>query len=129
MANSNNTRLAILVSLLAGVILGVGTVHYAEMTANMIVARTDFNYRSQRYNDTLANEGISRGDGLSGARGLDWSTTDTRTEKAPATALHGVAIEKLRYCVGQSPVRRSQCLVNAANEILEDEAAAQAQGE
>lgn len=124
MANSNKPRVAVLVGLLAGVLMGAGAVHYAELTANMIVARTDYNYRSQRYNEILDNEGIARSTGLSGARRLDWSTDETRTEKVPATALHGVAIEKLRYCVGQSSVRRSQCLINAANEILEDEAAA-----
>lgn len=118
MAKRNTTRLAVLVGLLAGVLMGAGAVHYAELTADLLIARTDFNYRSQRYNETLNNEGITRGTGMAGARFLDWGTLDTRTEKAPATALHGTAIERLRYCDGQSTVRRSQCLVNAANEIL-----------
>jgi len=123
MANNKNTRLAVLVGLLAGVLMGAGAVHYAEMTADLL-ARTDFNYRSARYNETLSNEGISRGTGLTGARRLDWRTDETRTEKVPATVLHGAAIEKLRYCAGQSTVRRSQCIINAANQILEDEAKA-----
>lgn len=122
MAKSNTTRLTVLVGLLVGVLLGAGTVHFAEMTANLLIARTDFNYRSQRYNETLNNEGITRGTGMPGARFLDWGTLDARTEKAPATALRGAAIEKLRFCEGQSPDRRSQCLVNAANKILQDAA-------
>lgn len=123
MAKRNTTRLTVLVGLLVGVLLGVGTVHFAEVTADLLIARTDFNYRSQRYNETLSNEGIARDTGMPGARTLDWGTLDTRTEKAPATALRGAAIEKLRYCKGQSADRRSQCLVNAANQILQDAAA------
>ncbi|MDD5103581.1 MAG: hypothetical protein PHX93_04230 [Candidatus Peribacteraceae bacterium] len=123
MANGNKTRLAALVGLLVGVLLGAGTVHYAEVTADLLIARTDYYYRSQRYNRDLGNEGIYRGDGLAGARRLEWSNEDTRNEKAPATAVHGAAdLEKLRYCEGQSSVRRSQCLVNAANQILQDAA-------
>lgn len=123
MANSNTTRVAVLLSMLAGVLMGAGTVQIANMTAEQLTARTDYNYRSQRYNRNLANEGIQRSDGMTGARFLDWADDETRTEKAPATAFHGSAIEKLRFCEGQSPVRRSQCLVNAANEILEETAA------
>ncbi|MDD5040793.1 MAG: hypothetical protein PHX87_06350 [Candidatus Peribacteraceae bacterium] len=122
MANRKSTRLAVLVGVLAGVLLGAGVSHFAEVTADLLIARSDFNYRSQRYNRDLANEGIFRGDGLAGARTLDWGTAETRTEKAPATALRGAAIEQLRYCAGQSPDRRSQCLVNAANQILKDAA-------
>lgn len=122
MAN-NKTRVALLTGLLAGVLMGAGAVHYAELTANLLIARTDFNYRSQRYNRDLAEEGIYRDDGMTGARRLEWSTSETRTEKAPATALRGAALERLRYCEGQSSVRRSQCLINTANQILEDAAA------
>lgn len=122
MANSNKTRVAVLVGMLAGVLMGAGAVHYAELTADLLIARTDFHYRSQRYNDTLNNQGFNRDDGMVGARRLDWRNEETRTEKAPAPALRGSAIEKLRYCEGQSPVRRSQCLVNAANAILQDAA-------
>jgi len=122
MAKRNNTRLVALVGVLAGVLIGAGAVQTAELTADLLIARTDFNYRSQRYNHDLANEGIQRGDGMTGARFLDWGTLDERTEKAPATALRGAALEKLRYCNGQSPDRRSQCLINAANQILQDAA-------
>ncbi|MFH1444401.1 MAG: hypothetical protein ABIG34_03355 [Candidatus Peregrinibacteria bacterium] len=118
MAKYKKSRAAVLTGLLIGVLMGLG----AEVTANLLIARTDFNYRSQRYNRDLANEGIFRSDGMDGARNLEWSNAETRTEKAPATALRGAALTKLRYCEGQSPVRRSQCLVNAANQILKDAA-------
>ncbi|OIO53895.1 hypothetical protein AUJ46_04095 [Candidatus Peregrinibacteria bacterium CG1_02_54_53] len=122
MAKHKQTRVAVLTALLVGVLMGAGAVHYAELTANLLIARTDFNYRSQRYNRNLANEEIFRSDGLDGARRLEWSNEETRTEKAPATALRGAALNRLRYCEGQSPVRRSQCLVNTANQILKDAA-------
>jgi len=114
--------LPVLLGLLVGVILGIGTVQVAELSADLLLARTDLNYRSQRYNRVLDMEQMNRSDGLEGARALDWSTADTRTEKAPATALRGSAIEKLRFCDGQSATRRSQCLINAANQILQEEA-------
>jgi len=120
-----NRHLPVLLGLLVGVILGIATVHVAEVSADLLLARSDLNYRSQRYNRILDMEQTYRSDGQEGARSLDWSTAETRTEKAPATAVHGSAIEKLRFCDGQSATRRSQCLINAANQILKDEAAAQ----
>jgi hypothetical protein len=114
-----NTIVTVLTGLVVGALLGAGAMQYASLTANMLVARTDDNYRSQRYNSTLDAEGIYRSDGLPGARSLDWATADTRTEKAPA-AIHGAALEKQRYCPGQSSDRRSQCLINEVNNILEE---------
>ncbi|ALM09665.1 MAG TPA: hypothetical protein DEB30_00755 [Candidatus Peribacter riflensis] len=121
MAN-RHIRVAALTGLLVGVLMGAGVVHYAELTADLLIARTDYNYRSQRYNRELDMQGLNRDDGIVGARRLEWSNDETRTEKAPATGLRGAALERLRYCEGQSPVRRSQCLVNAANAILQEAA-------
>ena len=115
MANKSNTRLTVLVGLLVGVLLGVGTVHFAEMTADLLIARTDFNYRSQRYNETLDNEGINRGTGMAGARRLEWKTGDTRTEKVTAPSLHGAALEQ---AIGKCPERNVQCLVNEINKLI-----------
>lgn len=115
MANSKNTRLAALVGVLVGVLMGAGAVHTAELTADMLLARTDFHYRSQRYNETVNDEGLQRDDGLVGARRLDWRTEETRTEKAPNTGVHAAAVEK---ALGNCPERNVQCLVNELNKML-----------
>lgn len=116
MANSKHTHLAAFVGVLVGVLMGAGAVHTAELTADMLLARTDFHYRSARYNQVTSDESIMRDDGLTGARRLDWRNDETRTEKVTSPALHSAALEE---ALSKCPERNVQCLVNEINKLIQ----------
>ncbi len=115
LSNSKNTRLAAFVGVLVGVLIGAGAVHTAELTADMLLARTDFHYRSARYNQVTTDNSLYRDDGFTGARRLDWRNEETRTEKVTSPALHSAALEE---ALGKCPERNVQCLVNEINKLI-----------
>lgn len=77
-------RIAILSATLVGVLLGAGVTQFASITADMLVARTDFVKRSQRSNEVFSDQG-QQNPGTPDARN-EGRTSDTRTEKGVTAA-------------------------------------------
>lgn len=107
--------IAVLTGVLAGVLLGAGAVRTAELTAELILARTDSVRRSQRTNEVfydmgLTNPGVE--DSRTAAR-----TEDTRSEKGLRGA--ATAAQIARSC--QKVTDRSGCLEDALKRALEQQ--------
>jgi hypothetical protein len=78
MAN-RKTVLAVLTGLLVGALMGAGVIQYAELTADVLMARTDYHYRSARYNSQQESDpALLRNDGMTGVRGTEPKTATLR---------------------------------------------------
>lgn len=110
-----NMVLASIAGLIVGVLLGAGAVQYGQTTAASIVALRDTVYRNSRSVNEAKMQGLED-EGLARPQ-YEWR--EQRTENA--AAVHGVANEELPiYCPGQSSLRRSRCLINHLNNIVEE---------
>jgi len=112
MAHRHST-VAILLGIMVGVLLGAGTVHFAEVSANVLVARMDFVKRSQRTNDVYKTEGMEN-PGVADSRNTA-RTPDTRSEKGLRGA--ATAAEIARGCMRFTD--RAGCLEDALQRAME----------
>lgn len=110
-----NIVLASIAGLIVGVLLGAGAVQYGQTTAASLVALRDTVYRTPRSVEEAKDQGLED----EGLARPDFEWRDQRTENPAAT--HGVAADELpMYCPGQSAMRRSRCLINHLNNIVEE---------
>ena len=110
-----NMVLASIAGLIVGVLLGAGAVQYGQTTAASLVAIRDTVYRNSR----SINEAKMQGFEDEGQLRPDYEWRDQRTENPPAT--HGVDGNALpMYCPGQSALRRSRCLINTLQSIVDE---------
>ena len=110
-----NMILASIAGLIVGVLLGAGAVQYGQTTAASLVALRDTVYRNSRSINEAKMQGIED-EGITRPR-YEWR--EQRTENP--SAVHGVANEELPiYCPGQSSLRRSRCLINTLQSIVDE---------
>ena len=110
-----NIVLASIAGLIVGVLLGAGAVQYGSTTAASLGAIRDTVYRNHRSGEAAKVQGFED----EGLVRPDFEWRDERTENPIAT--HGVAGDDLPiYCPGQSALRRSRCLINALQQVVNE---------
>ncbi|MDD4627784.1 MAG: hypothetical protein PHE68_00115 [Candidatus Peribacteraceae bacterium] len=108
------TLLAFLGGILVGLLLGAAASQYNEWSA-MLVARADTVYRNPRSVNAAKMLGIED-------EGQPRPNYEWRTQRiGNPIDTHTAAPEIIQmYCPGQSALRRSRCLLNELNNVVQD---------
>ena len=110
------TLLAFLGGILVGLLLGAAASQFNNLDATL-VARADTIYRNSRSVNAAKMLGIED-EGLARPN-FEWRTQ--RTGDATPDDVHASAADNLpMYCPGQSAQRRTRCLINELNNIVQE---------